>query len=120
MAIHECGHALVAAAYPELQVDFLRLSANGRECQTSGAEHFHTKATMHRDRVILMGGRVAEELVSGEISSGAGGDTEPGLAKATLLAETRLEPMDLVKRGSLARSMLFGEVAARDASKQLS
>lgn len=86
MAIHECGHALVAAAYPELQVDFLRLSAGGGECQTSGAERFHTKATMHRDRTIMLGGRVAEELVLGEVSSGAGGNTESDLAKVTVMA----------------------------------
>ena len=86
MAIHECGHALVAAAYPELQVDFLRLSADGGECQTSGAERFHTKATMHRDRTIMLGGRVAEELVLGDVSSGAGGNTESDLAKVTVMA----------------------------------
>lgn len=86
MAIHECGHALIAAAYPELQVDFLRLSATGGECQTSGATRLHTKATMHLDRVILMGSRLAEELVLGEVSSGAGGGTESDLAKVTVMA----------------------------------
>lgn len=66
MAIHECGHAILAHSYPGLMVEFLRLSSKGGQCRVVGQEPFQTSATMHRDRTILMGGRVAEVLALGE------------------------------------------------------
>ncbi len=101
MAVHECGHALVAAAYPDLQVYFLRLPAQGGECQTSGGDRVHTAATMHRDRAILLAGRVAETLVFGAPSAGAGGNEASDLAKATVSAANEVGAYGLGDSGPI-------------------
>ena len=90
IAIHECGHALAAAAHDELGVSFVRLTANGGECQVTGYSGAHTSATLHRDRVILLAGRMAEILVLGTASSGAGGDMDSDLAKGMMSAANEI------------------------------
>jgi len=101
IAVHECGHALVASTYPEMTVDFLCVSAAGGRCQTSGGDRVHTSATMHSDRAILLGGRAAEVLVFGEASSGAGGDEVSDLAKATISAANEIGAYGLGHSGAV-------------------
>ncbi|WP_417264442.1 ATP-binding protein [Celeribacter sp.] len=101
MAIHECGHAILAHSYPGLMVEFLRLSSKGGQCRVVGQEPFQTSATMHRDRTILMGGRVAEILALGAASSGAGGGEDSDLAKAAMLAVNDAGAYGLGQNGAL-------------------
>ncbi|MBP0483624.1 hypothetical protein [Sagittula salina] len=101
MAIHECGHALVGHSYPELAVEYLRLAEDGGECRINGQTMVHTSATLHRDRTVLLAGRMAEILVLGAPSSGAGGDSDSDLAKAVMLAANEVGAYGLGQNGAL-------------------
>lgn len=101
MAVHECGHALVGHSYPELTVEYLRLSEDGGECRISGQTMIHTAATLHRDRAVKLAGRMAEILVLGEPSSGAGGEIDSDLAQAVMLAANEVGAYGLGQNGAL-------------------
>jgi cell division protease FtsH len=89
VAVHELGHALVAAAipgaYPVQKVSIIprAIGALGYTLQRPTDDRYVITAAELRDRmVVLMGGRAAESVVFGEISTGAADD----LAKATDIA----------------------------------
>ena len=81
-AYHESGHAVVAAllehADPLHKVTIVpRGRALGVTMQLpEGDRHTHTRDFLEAQIAILMGGRVAEELFLGQITSGAGNDIE--------------------------------------------
>ncbi len=87
-AYHEAGHALVAKLLPGTDpVHKVTIIPRGRalgltmQLPTDDRYTYH-KDFLHNTIVILMGGRVAEELILNHITTGAGNDIE----KATELA----------------------------------
>src|SRR5262249_32604387 len=81
-AYHEAGHALVAALLPGTDpVHKVTIIPRGRALgvtmQLPEAErHTYSKDFLEAQLAILMGGRVAEEIFTGRITSGAGNDIE--------------------------------------------
>jgi len=81
-AYHEAGHAVIAAllplADPIHKVTIIpRGRALGVTMQLPEADrHTHSKEYLEGQLAILMGGRVAEEVFTGRITSGAGNDIE--------------------------------------------
>ena len=89
VAYHEMGHALAAASLPGMdpvhKVSIIprSIGALGYTMQRPTEDRFLITAGELKDRmVVLMAGRAAEELIFGEISTGAADD----LAKATDIA----------------------------------
>jgi cell division protease FtsH len=89
VAVHEMGHALAAAsllhADPVQKVSIIprSIGALGYTLQRPTDDRFLITASELRDRLVaLLAGRAAEELVCGEISTGAADD----LVKATDIA----------------------------------
>lgn len=83
VAFHESGHALVAETVPTGQpvhkVSIIPhgVAALGYTLQLPVEEKFLTTENEFKDQIaILMGGRVAEEIVFGDVSSGAQNDLE--------------------------------------------
>jgi cell division protease FtsH len=87
-AVHEAGHALLAALLPNAdpihKVTIIpRGMALGLTMQLpEGDKHNYTRDYLVDQLAILMGGRIAEEITSGSITTGAGNDIE----RATELA----------------------------------
>ncbi|MFQ5658327.1 MAG: cell division protein FtsH, partial [Candidatus Methylomirabilales bacterium] len=87
-AYHEAGHALVAKLIPGTDpIHKVTIIPRGRALGITQQLPMDEKHNYHREYLlnnitILMGGRVAEELVLGHISTGAGNDLE----RATELA----------------------------------
>lgn len=87
-AVHEMGHALVAHYLPETDpVHKITIIPRGRALgltmQLPIEDHFSQSRTYLRHQIcILLGGRVAEDLVFNEITTGASNDIE----RATKLA----------------------------------
>lgn len=79
-AYHEAGHAVVANVLPEAdpvhQVSIIpRGRAGGFTMQLPEEDRsYATKKGMERELIILLGGRVAESIVLGDISTGAQND----------------------------------------------
>ncbi|HEX3478847.1 MAG TPA: ATP-dependent zinc metalloprotease FtsH [Kofleriaceae bacterium] len=88
VAVHESGHAVIAWATPEAEplnrVSILpRGMALGATQQIAPEDrHLHTRAELDARLLVLLGGYAAEQLVLGEISTGA----EADLGEATRLA----------------------------------
>ncbi len=87
-AFHEAGHAVVMRSTPGSdpvhQVTIMpRGTAGGFTMQLPEEDHYYvTKTEMYNDIMHLLGGRIAESLVMGDISTGASNDLE----RATKLA----------------------------------
>ena len=81
-AYHEAGHALVAAKLPGSDpVHKVTIIPRGMALGVTmqlpvDDRHNYTKEYLKTDLAILMGGRLAEELFLGQMSTGAGNDIE--------------------------------------------
>ncbi|MDR2376977.1 MAG: ATP-dependent zinc metalloprotease FtsH [Treponema sp.] len=99
-AYHEAGHALVAAftpnADPVQKISIIpRGFALGYTLQMPVEDHFTITQTDLLGRIgILLGGRIAEEMVSGEYSTGAAND----LTKATDIARKMITDYGMSER----------------------
>jgi cell division protease FtsH len=109
VAHHEIGHALVAvsvaSADPVHKITIIPrgIAALGMTYQLPTEERFIMTRSELEDRIaVLLGGRVAEELVYGEISTGAHDDLE----RATELARLMVMKYGMSERVGLAT---FGE-----------
>jgi cell division protease FtsH len=103
-AFHEAGHALVAAktpgADPVHKVTIIpRGMALGLTMQLPEADkHTYTKEYLEGMLAVLMGGRTAEEIFLGHITTGAGNDIE----RATELARNMVCEWGMSELGPLA------------------
>ena len=81
-AYHEAGHAVVAAVLPDADpLHKVTIVPRGRALGVTmqlpeNDRHTHTREFLEAQIAILMGGRVAEELFLGQMTSGAGNDIE--------------------------------------------
>ena len=103
-AYHEAGHALVAAmtpgADPVHKVTIIpRGMALGLTMQLPEADkHTYTKEYLEGMLAVLMGGRTAEEIFLGHITTGAGNDIE----RATEIARNMVCEWGMSQMGPLA------------------
>ena len=92
VAVHEAGHAVVAAQFPELKLDSLSIvrrgDSAGRAGVSTSAPGALTPSVLDALLAALLGGRAAEEVVLGNISAGAGGADGSDLGRATRIAAT--------------------------------
>ncbi|MFZ5774353.1 MAG: ATP-dependent zinc metalloprotease FtsH [Thermodesulfobacteriota bacterium] len=81
-AYHEAGHALVAMLLPGTDpIHKVTIIPRGRALGLTqqlpvDEKHTYAKSYLQNNLCILLGGRVAEELVFGEITTGSGNDIE--------------------------------------------
>ncbi len=81
-AYHEAGHALVAVLTPGTDpIHKVSIIPRGRALGVTQQlpeddKYTHEKAYLEKALMVLMGGRVAEELALGHITTGAGNDIE--------------------------------------------
>lgn len=103
-AYHEGGHALVAKFLPDADpVHKVTIIPRGRALGLTQQlpiddRHTYKKEYLLTQISILMGGRVAEEVVLGSITTGAGNDIE----RATVLARKMVCEWGMSKLGPLA------------------
>jgi cell division protease FtsH len=105
VAHHELGHALVATSLPhadpvhKITIIPRGVAALGMTYQLPTEDRFLLTRSELEDRIaVLMGGRVAEELVYGEVSTGAHNDLE----RATELARLMVMKYGMSERLGLA------------------
>ena len=118
VAYHEIGHALVAA----LQVDSAPVQKITIIPRTSGALGYtmqveqNDKVLMTREELenkiaTLTGGRAAEELVFGQITTGASNDIEQAtkIARAMITRYGMMEEFDMVAMETVTNQYLGGD-----------
>jgi len=101
VAFHESGHTLVAETVPtgepvhKVSIIPRGIAALGYTMQLPVEEKFlSTEAELKDQIAILLGGRVAEEIVFGNISSGAANDLE----RATEIARSMITRLGMSKK----------------------
>src|SRR5260370_681845 len=92
MAAHEIGHALVASSLPnadpvhKVTIIPRGVAALGATYQLPLEDRYLLTRSELEDRIaVLLGGRVAEEIIYGEVSTGAHNDLERGTELARLM-----------------------------------
>ncbi|WP_444461903.1 AAA family ATPase [Rhodobacter capsulatus] len=85
MAVHEAGHVLAGYLLRRPMPISVRLTSQGGAV-ISPKRQFHTIDTASAELTFLLSGRMAEILVFGDVSSGAGEGPQSDLAQATRLA----------------------------------
>lgn len=83
VAVHECGHAIVAHATGRATVNLLSLTATGGEASMTARPSGLYLDELEADIAGLLGGRAAERLFLGLPSGGAGGQEDSDIAEAT-------------------------------------
>lgn len=106
-AYHEAGHALIATVLPNAdKVQKITIIPRGRaggytfSDQGENDQMTRSKSQFYSDIVTLYGGYVAEELVFGEVSTGASND----LARATELARNMVTKYGMSSLGPISYS----------------
>ncbi|HEB69831.1 MAG TPA: ATP-dependent metallopeptidase FtsH/Yme1/Tma family protein [Desulfobulbus sp.] len=101
VAFHESGHTLVAVTVPtgepvhKVSIIPRGIAALGYTMQLPVEEKFLSTEAELRDQIaILLGGRVAEEIVFGDISSGASNDLE----RASEIARSMITRLGMSKK----------------------
>lgn len=101
VAVHESGHALVAASVPtgqplhKVSIIPRGVGALGYTMQLPVEEKFLATEEELKDQLaVLLGGRVAEEIVYGNVSSGAANDLE----KASAIARDMITRLGMSRR----------------------
>ncbi len=129
VAHHEMGHALVASsvahADPVHKVTIIPrgVAALGMTYQLPTEDRFLMTQTELEDRIaVMLGGRVAEELVYGEVSTGAHNDFERAseLARLMVMKYGMSERVGLVTFGERAPTFLKGPTAGWNGDRSYS
>jgi cell division protease FtsH len=112
VAYHEAGHAIIAErakfADPVHKISIIPrgVAALGYTQQLPTDERYLIQRQELKDRIaVLMGGRAAEEIVFGDMSTGAGNDLERATDMARRMVvelgmSPRLGPVNLIRRQS--------------------
>ena len=119
-AYHEAGHALIAAmtpgADPVHKVTIIpRGMALGLTMQLPEADkHTYTKEFLEGTLAVLMGGRTAEEIFLGHITTGAGNDIERATDIArNMVCEWGMSNMDPLAYGKKEEAIFLGREIAQ-------
>lgn len=115
-AYHEAGHALVATVLPGTDpVHKVSIIPRGRALGVTmqlptDDRHNHSKEFLYNTLAILMGGRVAEELVFKHVTTGAGNDLERAtdLARKMVCEWGMSEKLGPLAFGQKEESMFLG------------
>lgn len=86
VAVHECGHAIVAAALRNSRVTRITLLPDGGETARQQLHNASMMLDIEIELATQLAGRAAEAVVFSEVSAGGGGGSMSDLAHATRLA----------------------------------
>ncbi|NLM37712.1 MAG: AAA family ATPase [Firmicutes bacterium] len=101
VAVHETGHALVSETVRPHSVGTVTVVPRGKALgfmRPNGKEerYLYTKADLEDRIAVLLGGAVAEELIYGTRSTGAGNDLEQAVQLAKEIIKNGLSPLGIV------------------------
>ena len=137
-AYHEAGHAILFHVLPDMDPVYTisiiptGVGAAGYTMPLpENDEMFNTKGKMLQDITILLGGRVAEEIIFGDITTGASNDIKraTATARAMVMQYGMSEKMGLIAYGDegdevfigrdLAHTRSYSEEVAKDIDQEI-
>ncbi|PKM81411.1 MAG: cell division protein FtsH [Firmicutes bacterium HGW-Firmicutes-14] len=122
VSFHEAGHALVSTMLPDTDpVHKVSIIPRGRAggytlILPTEDRYYRTKAMLLDEIVVLLGGRVAESLVLGDISTGAQNDLEraTSIARKMIMEYGMSEEIGPLTLGRKTEQVFLGRDIARD------
>ena len=137
-AYHEAGHAILFHVLPDMEPVYTisiiptGIGAAGYTMPLpENDEMFNTRGKMLQDITTLLGGRVAEEIIFGDITTGASNDIKraTGTARAMVMQYGMSEKMGLIAYGDegdevfigrdLAHTRGYSEEVAKDIDQEI-
>ncbi len=137
-AYHEAGHAILFHVLPDMEPVYTisiiptGIGAAGYTMPLpENDEMFNTRGKMLQDITTLLGGRVAEEIIFGDITTGASNDIKraTGTARAMVMQYGMSEKMGLIAYGDegdevfigrdLAHTRSYSEEVAKDIDQEI-
>lgn len=137
-AYHEAGHAILFHVLPDMDPVYTisiiptGIGAAGYTMPLpENDDMFNTKGKMLQDITTLLGGRVAEEIIFGDITTGASNDIKraTGTARAMVMQYGMSEKMGLIAYGDegdevfigrdLAHTRSYSEEVAKDIDQEI-
>ncbi|MBU2865992.1 AAA family ATPase [Pacificibacter marinus] len=115
LAVHECGHALVATALNVGAVEYARIGSSGGECKIINTGVLQTENDLHISRCVALAGREAERLVFGSIIAGSGGEVDSDIAKATRTASDQICSFGMGSLGPIWLASAGSQTSVREA-----
>ncbi|WP_417812324.1 AAA family ATPase [Thalassospira alkalitolerans] len=115
LAVHECGHALVAATLNLGAVEYARIGSSGGECKIINTGVLQTENDLHISRCVALAGREAERLVFGSIIAGSGGEVDSDIAKATRTASDQICSFGMGSLGPVWLASAGSQTSLREA-----
>lgn len=117
VAVHEAGHALVSELLRPGSVSTVTVTSRGHALgymRASDREdaYLHSKEQLEERIAVTLGGAVAEEIVCGSRSTGAGGDIEQALAAAETILKSGMSPLGVVGLDKLPWQLHYETVSA--------
>ena len=116
-AYHEAGHAILFHVLPDMEpVYTISIIPTGMGAAgytmplPENDEMFNTKGKMTQEIVTLLGGRVAEEIIFGDITTGASNDLEraTGIARSMVMKYGMSDKVGLVVYGDDDNEVFIG------------
>lgn len=116
-AYHEAGHAILFRELPDMDTVHTisiiptGMGAAGYTMPSPGNDElFNTKNKMLQDIMVALGGRIAEEIVFSDVSTGASQDINQatGIAKSMVMKYGMSEKLGLVNYGNEQDEILIG------------
>ena len=122
MAFHEAGHAVVSRYLPtqdvvhQISIVPRGMAGGYTMYRPSEDKSFMSKSEMEENIVSLLGGRVAEALVLGDISTGASNDIERAskIARAMVTKYGMSEKLGTITFGSGGEEVFLGRDFAKE------
>ena len=122
VSYHEAGHALVGTLLPDNDpVHKVSIIPRGRAggytlILPTEDRYYRTKSMLLDEIVVLMGGRVAESLVLGDVSTGAQNDLEraTSIARRMIMEYGMSEEIGPLTLGKKTEQVFLGRDIARD------
>lgn len=122
VSFHEAGHALVSTLLPDTDpVHKVSIIPRGRAggytlILPTEDRYYRTKSMLLDEIVVLLGGRVAESLVLGDISTGAQNDLEraTGIARKMIMEYGMSEEIGPLTLGRKSEQVFLGRDIAQD------
>ncbi|WP_027717538.1 AAA family ATPase [Desulfovirgula thermocuniculi] len=112
VAVHEAGHALVSELVKPGSVSSLTITPRGQALGymrqvPEDDPYLHTREYLENQVAVMLAGAVAEELVLGSRSTGAGGDFQEAARVAEQMIKNGMSSLGVVDAESLPRGLRY-------------
>ncbi|MHB1125525.1 MAG: AAA family ATPase [Bacillota bacterium] len=111
IAVHETGHALVCEVVRSDSVSHLTITSRGNALgymrqNPAGDLYLYTRNYLHNQIRICLAGAVAEEIMTGERSTGSTNDFEEAVRQTQIIIKSGLSHLGIIAEADIPKNIL--------------